>query len=376
MKTILTIIKKEMFQFRRDPKMLAITFVAPVLQLLVLGFAANLDVDNVKLIMLDYDKSSLSRELTEKFTGCNNFELVSQAQDYNDVVEHIDKGKALLAVVIPRGFETAIESRRNAPLQVILNASDGNTASIAGGYAAGVIGGFSKNIAAEYLDKSGIKIKPFGSITAVPRIWYNPYVKTRYFMVPAIVGLILSIVTLLLTSLAIVKEKEIGTFEQLIVTPIKPLQLILGKLMPFVLFAFISAIIVLTGMRFIFDIPVRGSIIFLFVSSFLYVLSTLGLGLFISTVSRTQQQAMLIAVFAVMMPMVFLSGFAFPLENMPDIIRAISVIIPLKYFLIILRGIILKGLGMAELWKESLILLVMGVSILLLSSMRFRKRLE
>lgn len=376
MKTILTIIKKEMFQFRRDPKMLAITFVAPVLQLLVLGFAANLDVDNVKLIMLDYDKSSLSRELTEKFTGCNNFELVSQAQDYNDVVEHIDKGKALLAVVIPRGFETAIESRRTAPLQVILNASDGNTASIAGGYAAGVIGGFSKNIAAEYLDKSGIKIKPFGSITAVPRIWYNPYVKTRYFMVPAIVGLILSIVTLLLTSLAIVKEKEIGTFEQLIVTPIKPLQLILGKLMPFVLFAFISAIIVLTGMRFIFDIPVRGSIIFLFVSSFLYVLSTLGLGLFISTVSRTQQQAMLIAVFAVMMPMVFLSGFAFPLENMPDIIRAISVIIPLKYFLIILRGIILKGLGMAELWKESLILLVMGVSILLLSSMRFRKRLE
>ncbi len=376
MKTILTIIKKEMFQFRRDPKMLAITFVAPVLQLLVLGFAANLDVDNVKLIMLDYDKSSLSRELTEKFTGCNNFELVSQAQDYNDVVEHIDKGKALLAVVIPRGFETAIESRRNAPLQVILNASDGNTASIAGGYAAGVIGGFSKNIAAEYLDKSGIKIKLFGSITAVPRIWYNPYVKTRYFMVPAIVGLILSIVTLLLTSLAIVKEKEIGTFEQLIVTPIKPLQLILGKLMPFVLFAFISAIIVLTGMRFIFDIPVRGSIIFLFVSSFLYVLSTLGLGLFISTVSRTQQQAMLIAVFAVMMPMVFLSGFAFPLENMPDIIRAISVIIPLKYFLIILRGIILKGLGMAELWKESLILLVMGVSILLLSSMRFRKRLE
>ncbi len=376
MKTILTIIKKEMFQFRRDPKMLAITFVAPVLQLLVLGFAANLDVDNVKLIMLDYDKSSLSRELTEKFTGCNNFELVSQAQDYNDVVEHIDKGKALLAVVIPRGFETAIESRRTAPLQVILNASDGNTASIAGGYAAGVIGGFSKNIAAEYLDKSGIKIKPFGSITAVPRIWYNPYVKTRYFMVPAIVGLILSIVTLLLTSLAIVKEKEIGTFEQLIVTPIKPLQLILGKLLPFVLFAFISAIIVLTGMRFIFDIPVRGSIIFLFVSSFLYVLSTLGLGLFISTVSRTQQQAMLIAVFAVMMPMVFLSGFAFPLENMPDIIRAISVIIPLKYFLIILRGIILKGLGMAELWKESLILLVMGVSILLLSSMRFRKRLE
>ena len=376
MKTILTIIKKEMFQFRRDPKMLAITFVAPVLQLLVLGFAANLDVDNVKLIMLDYDKSSLSRELTEKFTGCNNFELVSQAQDYNDVVEHIDKGKALLAVVIPRGFETAIESRRTAPLQVILNASDGNTASIAGGYAAGVIGGFSKNIAAEYLDKSGIKIKPFGSITAVPRIWYNPYVKTRYFMVPAIVGLILSIVTLLLTSLAIVKEKEIGTFEQLIVTPIKPLQLILGKLMPFVLFAFISAIIVLTGMRFIFDIPVRGSIIFLFVSSFLYVLSTLGLGLFISTVSRTQQQAMLIAVFAVMMPMVFLSGFAFPLENMPDIIRAISVIIPLKYFLIILRGIILKGLGVAELWKESLILLVMGVSILLLSSMRFRKRLE
>lgn len=376
MKILLSIIKKEFAQFRRDPKMFGITLVAPVLQLILLGYAVNLDVDKVKTVILDKDNSVYSRRLIEDFRGCTNFEIIQHATKSSEVINKIDKGEVLLALTIPQGFEDDIENRRKARLQIILNGSDGNTASIAAGYASGIIAGFSRNIVTEYFERSGMKARPFGSIVAEPRIWYNPFVKTRYFMIPAIVGLILSIITLLLTSLAVVKEKEIGTLEQLIVTPIKPYQLILGKLIPFAILGFIAVIIVLTGMRLIFEIPVRGSIIFLFFSAFLYILSTLGLGLFISTISKTQQQAMMIAIFAVLMPMVYLSGFAFPLENMPDIIRSISIFIPLKYFLLIIRGVILKGLGFSELWQEALTLLIMGITILLLSSLRFRKRLE
>ena len=195
-------------------------------------------------------------------------------------------------------------------------------------------------------------------------------------MIPGIVALLLMVVTLILTSLAIVKEKEIGTLEQLIVTPIKPYQMILGKLIPFAILGFLSVIIVLTAMNVIFSIPVKGSVVFLFVSTFIYLLTTLGLGLFVSTISKTQQQAMMLAIFVIMMPMIFLSGFTFPIENMPKAIQLITYIIPLRYFMVIIRGVILKGIGIADLWPELLILLVMGVSILSFSTLRFRKKLD
>jgi ABC-2 type transport system permease protein len=226
------------------------------------------------------------------------------------------------------------------------------------------------------MDKSGRKLQPVGRIEPEIRVWYNPELLTRYFMVPGIVGLLLSIITLILTSLAIVKEKEIGTLEQLIVTPIKSYQLIIGKLIPFVILGFVAVIIVLTAMTYIFDIPVRGSVLFLFFCAFLYILSTLGLGLFVSTISKTQQQAMMIAIFGVMMPMVYLSGFSFPIENMPKIIQYISYLIPLRYFITIIRGVILKGIGFRDLWQETLVLFCMGIAILFMSSLRFRKRLE
>jgi ABC-2 type transport system permease protein len=226
------------------------------------------------------------------------------------------------------------------------------------------------------MDKSGKKILTVGMIEPEIRVWYNPQLLTRYFMIPGIVGLLLSIITLILTSLGIVKEKEIGTLEQLIVTPIKPWQLIMGKLIPFVILGFIAVVIVLTAMTLIFDIPVRGSVAFLFLCSFFYILSTLGLGLFVSTISKTQQQAMMIAIFGIMMPMVYLSGFAFPIENMPKIIQYISYFIPLRYFITIIRGVILKGIGFNELWQEAGVLLFMGIAILFLSSLRFRKKLE
>lgn len=376
MKSILNFVKKEFLQFKRDPKMFGIILIAPVIQLIFLGYAANLDIEKIKLIVFDQDRTSTSRKLIEDLTSSGYFVIKDNVDNYKSVEQNLDFNKAVVALVIPGDFEKNLNRKQPAKLQAIFDAADGNTASISAGYLQQIVLQFSKTTSFEMMLKSGNVFTPVGNITPEIRIWYNPTLKTRNYMVPGIVGLLLSIVTLLLTSLAIVKEKEIGTMEQLIVTPLKPYQIIIGKLIPFILLGFLSIVIVLTAMRFIFDIPVKGSISFLFLSAFFYILSTLGLGLFVSTISKTQQQAMMIAVFAVMMPMVFLSGFAFPIENMPEIIQYISYVIPLKYFINIIRGVISKGLGFSELWINALVLLVMGLAILILSSLRFQRRLD
>lgn len=376
MNKIIQFIVKEFLQFKRDPKMFGIILIAPVIQLIFLGYAANLDIDRVKIIVLDNDKTSTSREFVERFTASNYFSIVEYADNYSNITKSLDNGKAIAALVIPDDFEKKISRNETVKVQAIFDGSDGNSASISAGYMQFIVMRYSQNVISNFMNRSGKIISPVGNINAETRVWYNPTLKTRNYMVPGIVGLLLSIITLLLTSLAVVKEKEIGTMEQLVVTPLKPYQLIIGKLVPFILLGFVSVIIVLTAMRYIFDIPVKGSLAFLFVSTFLYILSTLGLGLFVSTISKTQQQAMMISIFAVMMPMVFLSGFAFPVENMPKIIQMISYIVPLKYFNTIIRGVILKGLGFADLWIESVVLFVMGLVILLLSSLRFNKNLD
>jgi len=376
MKTIFRFVIKEFQQFKRDPKMFGINLIAPVIQLIFLGYAANLDVENIKMVVFDQNRTSISREFINRFTSSGYFEIVDYVQSYKELEKTLNQADAILGLVISRDFEKKIERNEPSELQAIFEGSDGNQASIAAGYVQSIVFGFSEDIIADYTDHSGRKISPAGNLKAEVRVWYNPDMKTRNYMVPGIVGLLVSVITLLLTSLAVVKEKEIGTMEQLIVTPIKPYQLIAGKLIPFTVLGLLSVIIVLLAMRIIFNIPVKGSELFLLLSSFFYILSTLGLGLFISTISKTQQQAMMIAIFAVMMPMIFLSGFAFPIENMPEIIQYISYVIPLKYFNIIIRGVILKGLGFADLWINALILLLMGAVILFFSAVRFKSRLE
>jgi ABC-2 type transport system permease protein len=376
MRSILEFIKKEFLQFKRDPKMFALILIAPVVQLTFLGFAANLDVRLVRTIIFDQDKSITSRDFIERFTSSGYFQIENYVSSYDEITEEIDKGDVILALVIPNDFEKNIYSRRTASVQALFNGSDGNTAGIVAGYSQNIVSAYSQNIILSFLNRSGQKLFSVPVISPEIRVWYNPELKTRNFMVPGIVGLLLSIITLILTSLAVVKEKEIGTMEQLIVTPLKPYQIIIGKLVPFVVLSFAAVIIILAAMWFIFGIPVKGELWFLFLSSFLYILSTLGLGLFVSTISKTQQQAMMISIFAVMMPMIFLSGFAFPIENMPRSIQLISYIIPLRYFNDIIRGVISKGLGFSDLWFNAVLLLLMGVTILFLSSLRFKSRLE
>lgn len=376
MKTIYHFIIKELLQVKRDKKMLVIIFMAPILQLIFLGYAANMDVDIVHTTILDQDKTEASRNYITSLVETGYFEIDYYAKDYDEITKLLNDGKTLVSIVIPKDFEKKLNRRETAPVQAIFEGSDASKASIALGYIQGVTTKFSQNLVLDTKDKLGMKIPLSGSIIPEPRVWYNPEMKSRIFMVPGILGLVLMISTISLMSMAIVREREIGTMEQLIVTPIKTHQLLLGKLIPFTLIGFVILVIVMIIMTQWFGIVVRGNKLFLVFSAFLFVLSNLGIGLFISTVSKTQQQAMMASVFAIMMPMIYLSGFAFPIENMPRFFQYITYAIPLRYFITILRGVVLKGIGFSSLWVETIVLFGMGISILVLSAMRFSKKIE
>jgi len=326
MRMLKIFIIKEFLQFIRDPKMFVVVLIAPVIQLIFLGYAANRDIHNIHTALLDQDKSVTSRKFIESFEKSGYFSIDEYALSYNEMTKLIDEGKVLIGIVIPQDFEKNISIKKPADVQMLFDGSDGNKALIAAGYVQGIAGGFAKNISLEQIERSGLKTSLTGTVEPEARIWYNPNLATRNYMLPSIVGLILIIITTNMTSLAIVKEREIGTLEQLIVTPIKPYQMILGKLVPFSIVGIIAVILVLSVMRFWFGIQIKGSITFLFFCTFIFMLSTLGLGLFVSTISKTQQQAMTTAAFLVIMPMIFLSGFSFPIENMPKLIQYITYI--------------------------------------------------
>lgn len=376
MKTIYHFIIKELLQVKRDKKMLVIIFMAPILQLIFLGYAANMDVNIVHTTIYDQDKTETSRNFIERLVETGYFKIDYYAKNYEEITDLLEDGKTLVAIVIPKDFEKKINRRETTQLQTLFEGSDASKASMALGYIQGVSTRFSQNLITETKDKLGMKISLSGSLTPEVRVWYNPEMKSRIFMVPGILGLVLMISTISLMSMAIVREREIGTMEQLIVTPIKKYQLLLGKLIPFTMIGFVILLIVMIIMVLWFGIPVRGNILYLLFAALLFILSNLGIGLFISTVSKTQQQAMMASVFALMMPMIYLSGFAFPIENMPEFFQYITYAIPLRYFITIIRGVVLKGIGFSSLWMETLILFGMGVSILVLSANRFSKKVE
>ena len=376
MKTILNIVIKEFLQLKRDPILLRIVFLAPILQLLLFGYAANMDLNTVHTAIWDQDRTLDSRDLIERLQESGDFEIDRYTDNYQQITSDINKGKVLCAIIIPHDFEKDIKTNRPAPVQAIFDGSDGNKTSIALGYIQGIATNYANNILLKAADRTGRKIAVAGSLEPEIRVWYNPDLKTRVFMIPSIMGLILLITTIILMSMAIVKEREIGTLEQLIVTPITPYQLILGKLIPFVILGFIDILLVQTIMVFWFGIAIRGSFFFLLFASFLFVLSTLGIGLFLSTISKTQQQAMMVAQFGIMMPFIYLSGFAFPIENMPKFFQYITYLIPLRYYITILRAVILKGAPFSDLIPETLMLLIMGILILFASARRFKKRLS
>ena len=366
-------LQKEFAQLRRDRKMLPIVFIAPVLQLLLLGYAANLDVDMIPIAVVDYDHSLESRKLVDDFVQSGYFDTVSRFQDPEMIDDGIDEGSIVMTLVIPSGFQRDMQRGDTSVLQAIVDGADANTATIAINYADIIARRYSAEVKMSSLGRTA-SAGSFMPISVEARVWYNPELKSRNFMVPGILALLLMVMTMLLTSLAIVKEKEQGTLEHLNVTPIKPIQLIVGKLVPFSIIGMIDVLLVLAASRILFGLVPNGSIMLLILLSALFLLSTLGLGLLVSTVSNTQQQAMMSALFFVMLPMIFLSGFAFPIENMPRIIQYVTYALPLRYYFVIIRGIFLKGAGISTLWDESLMLFVFGVSVLGFSIARFKKQ--
>jgi len=371
---VLHIVRKEFYQIRQDKRMLVVSIMAPVLQVLLLGYAATTDIRNSTLVVCDMDRTAESRAFVRRFTTTPYFigkyavDVPGEADDY------VEKAKANIALVIPAGFGRKELAHKTAQVEVILDGTDANTASVLLSYATQIVASHGQSVLA------GVKTVMRGGeriprVVPEPRIWFNPDLLSSNFMVPGVVALVLMIITMTLTSLGIVKEKEIGTLEQLMVTPIKPYQLILGKLLPFTLIGFVDVAIVLAVARFWFEVPLVGSLPLLFGLSGLFILTTLGLGLFISTIAKSQQQAMLIAQFFFFMPFMFLSGFSFPIANMPQVIQVVTYIIPLRYFLEIVRGIFLKGAGLAELWPQAIALLGLGLFIFSLAVSRFRKTL-
>lgn len=294
----------------------------------------------------------------------------------NDIDADVDNGTISAAIIIPANFGNEIQSGSPCEVQAVIDGADSNTATFASNYISMISGQYSRKVLTEKSVRIFGKTAVQEPIDTSIRIWYNPDLKSRNFMIPGVLGLLLMIITMILTSLAIVKEKEIGTMEQINVTPVKPYELLIGKMVPFIGMGIFYIVMVLSIIRFWFDIHIQGSIFLLFFLCFVFLLTTLGLGLFISTISQTQQQAMMTAVFFVMMPMIFLSGFVFPIDNMPHIIQYITYFMPLRYFFSIIRGIMLKGNGIIELWDSALPMLILGLGIFYISMKRFKKTVE
>jgi ABC-2 type transport system permease protein len=368
------VIVKEFLQIRRDRRMIPVIFVAPVVQILVFGFAMNTDVRDVPTVLVDQDRSAASRELVARFVQSGYFELVASEPRADAGDRWLARGAAQLVLVIGPGFGADLAAGRHAALQLVADGSDAASANVAIGYASSLVQAFGAEAVAAA--RAGRAPPRIGQAELLPRVLYNPDLRSRWFYVPAVLAMILMVMTMLLSAMGVVREKEIGTMEQLIVTPIRPWQLLLGKLAPFAIIGVVQMSLATAVTVFGFGVPLRGSFLVLLGLTLLFILSTLGLGLFVSTVVATQQQAMMGAVFSAMVPMIYLSGLIFPIENMPRPVQLITYVIPLRYYAEIIRGVFLRGSGLSVLWPEAITLLAMGALILMLASLRFRKRLD
>jgi ABC-2 type transport system permease protein len=373
---------KELKQTLREPKMRATLIMPPLIQLLVFGYAVNLDVEHAKLAWMDQDRSIESRELLEQFTGSGRFTIVRYLESEQDTQLTLDRSEVEGVVRILPGFAADIARGRTAAVQVLVDGTNSNTASIVSTQCTQVIRQFStkkleklqrQKLVGRAVDRP--LFAPLPTLTIEPRVWFNPELRSRNYFVPGVLVNIIMLVTLSLTSMAIVREKEIGTMEQLMVTPIRPIELIIGKTLPFAAIGMIQLLFITMVGMLVFRVPLNGSPALLVFSSLFFIECTLGLGLFISTISNTQQQAMMTTLF-LFQPMFMLSGFSFPIRNMPEIVQWVTYLNPMRYYMEVVRGIFLKGVGIEILWPQILALAVLGTTILAISAMRFRKRLD
>ena len=376
MRKILALIRKEFAHLRRDRRSLGIIFILPVAELLILGFASNLDVRGLSMMVVDQDRTATSRSLVERFTATEYFSLRETTGDINAVDGAIESNRVSMALVIPEDFEKNLLAGGTEGVEVIFDGSESYTASVGISYSKIIIARFAQGLLARSIlrdPSSGVR-RPL--VAARTRIWFNPELQSRKFLIPGIMAMLLMLVTILLPSLAIVKEKELGTLEQLIVTPIRTIELVVGKLTPFLAIGLVTLTLVTLETRLVFGVGMTGSLPLYYLLSCVFIFSNLGIGFLVSTISQNQQQAMLASIFFFILPQILLSGFVFPINNMPASIQVFTYVLPLRYFFVIIRGIFMKGAGLAEFWDEVLALFILAAVFFGLAMLRFRKRLD
>lgn len=368
------LIQKEFVQMRRDRLTLAMMLLLPLVQLALFGFAINTDIKKVPAAVLDRSQSAQSRELLQAFTNSDYYRIKFRVFRESEIVELLDRGDVKVGILIPQDYHDRLAAGQKTGIQVIVDATDPTTASSAMSNSAGVAG-FINSRLTQGKTANPLPFESAQPVTVRTRLWYNPDLRTSHYIVPGLIGVILTMTMMMITSMAIVKEKETGTLEQLVTTPLRPVELMIGKIVPYIFVGYAQTTVALVVAILVFGVPIRGSLLGLYSVTFLYIVAYLGLGLLVSTVARSQQQAMQMSFF-LFLPTILLSGFMFPRAGMPEIVQGISLVIPLTYFLELLRGVILKGVGLWTLWRWILPLAGLMVAFFTLAVYRFQKSFE
>jgi ABC-2 type transport system permease protein len=364
--------RKELRQVARDPISLIMLLGLPAFMLVLYGYALNFDVRHVALAVQDRDHSVQSRNLISAFVNSTYFDVVATPAAGDDLALLTERLEAKAILVIPEGFATRLAAGRRAPVQLLLDGADATTATTILGYAGGLIAEANERLMRDSLRRTGITLEP--GIGYEPRVWYNPELESTQFLVPGLIGFLLMLTAVLATALSVVREKERGTMEQLRVAPLRTWELIVGKTLPYLAISFMAAVTILVAARFLFDVKVQGSYVALFVATLVYLFGALGFGLLISTIADSQAMAFQVSLIASMLPAILLSGFLFQIRSMPLPLQAVTYLVPARYYIVILRGVILKGAGLAPYWQEFMALVLFGVFMITLASVRLARK--
>lgn len=367
---------KEAILISRDKRALFLTIIFPVFMLFLYTYGVSFDIEEIEVAVLDNSQSETSREIIHKFNSSRYLEVKYNVSSYDEIEELLIKSDITLAFIFPPELEGNIKIGRDVSIQVIANGSDANTAKVALGYQAAIFGSYGVELVEKILTTRGLQNIPIPKVTERTRLWYNPELKSTLFVAPGVIAIVSMLLGSLLTATSLVREKESGTIEMLASTPIKPIDLILGKITPYIIVAFVDVIIVIILAHFVLDVPIMGSIPLLLLGSLLFLVCALGIGLFASSVTSSISGAQFVVILISLLPSILLSGFIFPIESMPRAVQLITYIVPARYFIVILRGIFLKGIGFEVLWPQFLFLTVFGMLLTIMSIKRFQKKLD
>jgi len=372
---LVALIRKEFIQILRDPRTLVLILIMPIMQLFLLGYAATNDVRNVSMAVFDQDRGAAARQLLTAFRSADYFRIDYDVDSEAELRSLIDSGKVRVGLIIPPDYSDKVQGGGSAKVAFVLDGSDPTVAGTALSAAKLIGQAHATQITAERLMRQGRSSALQTPVEVLTQVWYNPDMISSYYMIPGVIAMILFALTSILTATAVVRERERGTIEQLIVTPIRPWELVVGKILPYVILAFVNMAEVLALGHFWFGVPVRGNLLLILALSGLFLLSSLGIGLLVSTIANTQQEAMLV-VWMTLLPAIFLSGFFFPVEAMPKVLQWISLLLPLRYYLVIIRSLMLKDIGISALWPNVVALAIFGLALMTAASLRVRKRLD